>query len=1057
MAVITGTSVVDVLNGTADADTIYGLAGNDTIDGGDGDDFIYGGLGVDMLSGGNGEDTFVEDQPTSAGETFNGGAGFDTIELRTIPGPVVTSFGLLSPHGLSASTLSSIERLVFASQAGQAMQSSLLLSNWASIGLTQIVGGAGRDFLTMSTGTSSGVYEMPDLPLVGWDAVPANAWDGGDFVVLSSSAGPGVGVTLNARAGAGFLQLLSGGQGDDILNGSANADILDARAGADAVMAGAGNDLILIVNSFAPTGSSWMPPTTYNGAGATWNGGTGTDLVGIGGFVDLQATLVGIEGFFLQAAVLPPQPIVTKQDEGYLVLDQAHLAMLPAAAVFGGTGTVEIDLDDNSSFSGALFTFLPGTDVRFQIVAGTGNGVSIVGSGAADEIWFGTGTQTATGGIGADTFHLGQGTFTITDFTQGSDKFDVSGSGFILFDRLRDFLSQGANGAVIAGDSGGNHTEVRLNGVSAASLAATDFKLDTGYYSVYDNGTALADIMLGVNLDDQMHGGDGNDRIYSGGGADIISGDAGDDVIVLDGALNPNGVFGQPSITGGTGTDSLVLRGFVPGGFSQHSLYFANVLNGIETLKFDSKVGETLSAVLLLPQYQGAGITTVIGGAGIDQLVLVAVSGTSATVPTLNLVDWTNGPGGDAVVMAVAGSNTTGMTLNALQGAAFNQVLLGASGADTLNGSGADDVLRGNAGDDVLDGKAGVDQLVGGLGNDTYHVDAQADVIVESAGEGIDTAIATGNFYLYANVENLTLAAGTGSNFGVGNDLANVIAGNDSGNLLISGLGNDTIHGGAGDDSLFGEDGDDTLNGDAGIDYIVGGLGNDTINGGDNPDALYGEDGDDTIIGGASFDTDIFYGGAGNDIIYANSGLGDYDIMNGAAGNDTYYVDTPDDIVYEGQFEGTDTVYAGIVGAGFYLWAYVENCTLTGNTPFAAGNELNNVLTGSASDNWLLGNQGSDTLNGKAGNDVLFGDLLEGPYSSDTFVFDGVVGQDVIGDFRPGEDRIQLTGFYGSWAEVSTHLVQNGADCALDLGGGNIVVFQNLQASSFSATDFIFG
>lgn len=43
----------------------------------------------------------------------------------------------------------------------------------------------------------------------------------------------------------------------------------------------------------------------------------------------------------------------------------------------------------------------------------------------------------------------------------------------------------------------------------------------------------------------------------------------------------------------------------------------------------------------------------------------------------------------------------------------------------------------------------------------------------------------------------------------------------------------------------------------------------------------------------------------------------------------------------------------------------------------------NNVLTGSASDNWLLGN---------CGNDVLVCDLIGGPNRTDTFVIDGAVG-----------------------------------------------------------------
>lgn len=99
-------------------------------------------------------------------------------------------------------------------------------------------------------------------------------------------------------------------------------------------------------------------------------------------------------------------------------------------------------------------------------------------------------------------------------------------------------------------------------------------------------------------------------------------------------------------------------------------------------------------------------------------------------------------------------------------------------------------------------------------------------------------------------------------------------------------------------------------------------------------------------------------------------------------------------------------------------------------------------------DNWLLGN---------GGNDVLFGDRPGDPVGSDTFVFDGVVGQDVIGDFHHAEDKIQLIGSYTSFAQVSAAFVQNGSDGAIDLGGGNFIVLQGVTMSTLTASDFIFG
>ena len=209
--------------------------------------------------------------------------------------------------------------------------------------------------------------------------------------------------------------------------------------------------------------------------------------------------------------------------------------------------------------------------------------------------------------------------------------------------------------------------------------------------------------------------------------------------------------------------------------------------------------------------------------------------------------------------------------------------------------------------------------------------------------------------------------------------------------------------------------------------------------------------------------TDILVGGTGEDVLDGSASLssgqnrneGDYDLMYGGTENDTYHVDTPYDLTFETEIDGgggTDTVIADITGAGYYLYAAVENLVLQGNTPFGVGNDLDNTLTGSALANWLLGGSGNDTLNGKAGGDVLFGEA-----GSDTFVFERGAGGDVIGDFAVGVDKLQLVGIgYTSVAEVKAHMVEAGNVSAIDLGLGDFVVLHNVTIDSLSAGDFIF-
>ncbi|HYD23278.1 MAG TPA: calcium-binding protein [Croceibacterium sp.] len=108
-------------------------------------------------------------------------------------------------------------------------------------------------------------------------------------------------------------------------------------------------------------------------------------------------------------------------------------------------------------------------------------------------------------------------------------------------------------------------------------------------------------------------------------------------------------------------------------------------------------------------------------------------------------------------------------------------------------------------GDDAFDNLGGVQSggIFGEAGNDTFYVDDQSVVLIELANEGTDTVIASSDYQLGANVENLTLAAGAANLLGVGNELGNTIKGNSGNNILKSGAGSDTLNGGEGNDGLY--------------------------------------------------------------------------------------------------------------------------------------------------------------------------------------------------------------------------------------------------------------
>ncbi|MFC0588358.1 cadherin domain-containing protein [Novosphingobium aquiterrae] len=387
-----------------------------------------------------------------------------------------------------------------------------------------------------------------------------------------------------------------------------------------------------------------------------------------------------------------------------------------------------------------------------------------------------------------------------------------------------------------------------------------------------------------------------------------------------------------------------------------------------------------------------------------------------------------------------------------LTGTPDADTLTGTEFSDSLAGLGGNDVLIGNEQDDYLDGGTGTDLLYGGAGSDTYVVDG-GDLVFEGAGEGdLDRVFADSSFYLFANVEYLFLNEAAGDGFGVGNELDNTIFGNSGHNLLIGLGGGDFISGGDGNDALFGMDGADTLYGDGGIDYLAGGAGNDTIDGGSEADALYGEGGDDVIWAGAGFVTDILTGGAGNDELHADSGEADYDLIDGGSGNDTYWVDTGDDLTFEAVDGGIDTVIANVPGEnnGVYLYANVENLILEGTTKFGVGNELTNHLTGSYAANWLLGGAGNDTIEGGAGDDVLFGEA-----GADRFVFAPGSGADLIGDFAPGVDTIDVAAYGYDWAGLQAAMGQVGGDTFINLLNGDLLVLSGVSMNQLQESSFI--
>jgi len=119
------------------------------------------------------------------------------------------------------------------------------------------------------------------------------------------------------------------------------------------------------------------------------------------------------------------------------------------------------------------------------------------------------------------------------------------------------------------------------------------------------------------------------------------------------------------------------------------------------------------------------------------------------------------------------------------------------------------------------------------------------------------------------------------------------------------------------------------------------------------------------------------------------------------------------------------------------------------------GGMANNTLAGGAGDDVLKGFMGDDYLVGGDGDDILAGmgsgDTLTGGAGRDTFVQNFTdTGHDIITDFNPSEDTIELNGVHNSH-NVSVTSIDGGT--LIDSGTGNTLFVANIAPDQLGANN----
>jgi trimeric autotransporter adhesin len=830
-------------------------------------------------------------------------------------------------------------------------------------GADTLIGGAGNDTYVvdnqgdevvelLNEGTdlvkSSVSFELSsnveNLTLTGTDALTgsgnelANALQANDF-----------GNTLFGLAGN---DKLTGGAGVDMLYGGDGNDTLDGGAGADQMVGGAGNDTYTVdnvadtvteldaegtdlvkssvnytlsahVENLTLTGASSLVGTGNDLANTLQANGSSSALYGLAGNDKLLGS-TGADALFggegndtLDGGAGADQMVGGTGNDAYVVDNLADTVVELEAE---GTDTVKASVNFTLAANVENLT-LTGT----AALTATGNDLAnvLVGNSAANTLTGYAGNDTLDGGAGADQLigGLGNDTYVVDDAGDVIVELDAEGTDLVKAS-MSYTLGANVENLTLVGDTALMGTGNELDNVIVANAA------NNTLYGLGGN-----DKLSGSSGADQLFGGDGNDTLDGGLGADTLTGGLGNDTYVIDDA---NDILVEMA---GEGTDTVQSTiDFMLAAEFENLTLLGTVSTGSGNSGANTLIGNAAANAL----YGFAGNDKLDGKAGADTLVGGLGDDTYIVDNSADIIVELLNEGTDTVQAAanfVLPEHVENLTLTGI-----GLTGTGNSAANLLSGKvGSNDTLYGLAGNDTLRGYGGADTLVGGAGDDTYQLLAAGDgaqvVIVEAAGEGIDSVTTIEDYQLADHLENATLASNATGNRLNGNSLDNVLTGNSAANLLYGGAGNDTLNGLIGADLLYGGAGDDLYMVDNALDAIgedasngidtvqstvsytlqdnvenltllatgtTNGFGNASANaltGNSKNNVLYGYAGADVIDGGVGNDT--LDGGADADLLFGGDGV---DLLAGSAGNDVINSGTGADILLFNRGHGSDTV-----------------------------------------------------------------------------------------------------------------------------------------------------
>ncbi|MFD0915539.1 hypothetical protein ACFQ14_03870 [Pseudahrensia aquimaris] len=784
--------------------------------------------------------------------------------------------------------------------------------------------------------------------------------------------------------------------------------------------------------------------------GATYDGGDGTDRVGLVGPGTYNFYSGGTDTVFTDVETFQFNAGGSAGLKTALLTDNQALQFETFDFAQGGADKADtlVIADTNS---GNTFDLSGLSIVDFESLY---DEIRVRGFGGDDNITGTTTNDTILGGTGLDTL----------DGDGGLDTLDTSDSGY-SGDVSINFIT----GAITS--SQGAETAVNFENFSGSSANETVVGTD-----------AHANEMYGGGGNDTFDGGDLSDRLYGEGGNDTFIIREADDID-----------DGFEIIDGGSGTDTIAVGAGVTG--NQTYNLRQDSLSSIEALDFYGALTGSVSvqtAQLTAKQFNDGDIslTSNIDGfdfAGREEILEVFLTSNSEIdLSGLTFSNWNT----DDDLVRINGDAT----------------------GEMITGTITNDEINGNTGDDVMFGFGGRDIINGGSGNDTIYLQGEADK--GFGGNNDDTFVVTSIVTHFGSTESHTIDGGNNTDtidFSSWTDATTLNLGAETWVNDLTGVNiADTIEsienvvGGAGNDTIIGDSNVNELDGGAGSDDLDGGIGADIMRGGIGNEEYYVDDfGDQTIENeGEGYDRTYVNGLASWTLSANNERLTFTDTGNhtgkgneldnrleGNAGLDKFLLDSGGADIFSGG-SGSDSFDARLStnGISINLITGIHGGDATGDTFasiekfFGSNTEDDFMRTGEAradfsgfgGNDTLIGGNSIDKVNGNAGNDTLFGgaardtlnggtgnDIMNGGSGRDTFLYvDAAFGEDTITDWQDGTDVFRF--FSAVATDFSDFTVTgNGTSTAritLNADTSNFVDIEGSAGSlvTIDANDFTF-